>query len=64
MSKKKLQARNFKSAHEDAMAPVPAPDYDAPGSAYRLAFLDEQFLLRESMRPVRMQLELLKPELM
>ncbi|XHS80547.1 TIGR00730 family Rossman fold protein [Burkholderiaceae bacterium UC74_6] len=46
------------------MAPVPSPDYDAPGSAYRLAFTDEQFLLRESMRPVRMQLELLKPELM
>jgi len=64
MSKKKLKARNFKTAHEDAMAPVPAPNYDAPGSAYRLAFTDEQFLLRESMRPVRMQLELLKPELL
>ncbi|MBV8500093.1 MAG: TIGR00730 family Rossman fold protein [Paucibacter sp.] len=63
MSKKKLKARNFPTAHEDAMAPVPAPDYDAPGSAYRLAFTDEQFVLRESMRPVRMQLELLKAEL-
>ena len=64
MTKKKLKARNFQTAHEDAMAPVPMPDYDAPGSAYRLAFQDDQFLLRESMRPVRMQLELLKPELM
>lgn len=32
-------------------------------TAYRLAFLDEDFLLREELRPVRLQLELLKPEL-
>ena len=31
---------------------------------YRLAFTDTQFLLREELRPVRLQLELLKPELM
>src|SRR6188768_3761721 len=32
--------------------------------AYRLAFQDMDFLLREDLRPVRFQLELLKPELM
>jgi hypothetical protein len=37
--------------------------YAGPESAYRLAFTDTDFLLREELRPVRMQLELLKPEL-
>ncbi len=32
--------------------------------AYRLAFQDLDFLLRDDLRPVRLQLELLKPELM
>ncbi len=32
--------------------------------AYRLAFQDHDFLLRDELRPVRFQLELLKPELM
>lgn len=31
--------------------------------SYQLAFSDTQFLLREELRPVRLQLELLKPEL-
>ncbi|RPF71886.1 LOG family protein [Aurantiacibacter spongiae] len=31
--------------------------------AYRLAFRDQDFLLREELRPVRFQLELLKPEM-
>ncbi len=65
MSKRKeLTARNFPSAHEEAKAQVPHPNYDGPGSAYQLAFADSEFLLREELRPVRMQLELLKPELM
>jgi uncharacterized protein (TIGR00730 family) len=33
-------------------------------SSYHLAFADEEFLCREELRPVRLQLELLKPELM
>src|ERR1700761_2890436 len=33
-------------------------------SAYKLAFQDSEFLLREDLRPVRFQLELLKPELL
>jgi uncharacterized protein (TIGR00730 family) len=32
--------------------------------AYRLAFEDVDFLLRQDLRPVRLQLELLKPELL
>jgi uncharacterized protein (TIGR00730 family) len=58
-----LGARNFPSAQEEAAALKPTSRYDGPDSSYRLAFTDEAFLLREDLRPVRMQLELLKPEL-
>ena len=58
-----LTARNFPSAQQEAQALRPASRYAGPESAYRLAFTDEAFLLREELRPVRMQLELLKPEL-
>jgi uncharacterized protein (TIGR00730 family) len=58
-----LTARNFPSAQEDAKV-IEAPSrYTGPESAYRLAFTDKDFLLREELRPVRMQLELLKPEM-
>jgi uncharacterized protein (TIGR00730 family) len=58
-----LTARNFPSALQEAETQSPPTRYDGPESAYRLAFLDTDFLLREELRPVRMQLELLKPEL-
>ena len=51
-----LNARNFPSAQDEAR-------HAGPHSSYRLAFTDTEFLLREELRPVRMQLELLKPEL-
>ncbi|MEY2687830.1 MAG: hypothetical protein RL375_2028 [Pseudomonadota bacterium] len=57
-----LTARNFPTAVEDA-ARLATSRYDGPESAYRLAFTDVDFLLRDELRPVRMQLELLKPEL-
>jgi uncharacterized protein (TIGR00730 family) len=58
-----LAARNFPTAEEEATSlPEPAL-YAGPDSAYKLAFTDTNFLLREELRPVRMQLELLKPEL-
>jgi len=41
---------------------IPSPQTEDP--AYRLAFQDLDFLLREDLRPVRLQLELLKPELL
>jgi uncharacterized protein (TIGR00730 family) len=58
-----LTARNFPSAGEEAAAQPKAGRYAGRESAYRLAFTDTEFLLREELRPVRMQLELLKPEL-
>jgi uncharacterized protein (TIGR00730 family) len=53
--------RNFPTAVEDAARADSR--YDGPESAYHLAFTDVPFLLRDELRPVRMQLELLKPEL-
>jgi uncharacterized protein (TIGR00730 family) len=58
-----LTARNFPSAHDEALALKLDARYSGPESSYRLAFADNDFLLREDLRPVRMQLELLKPEL-
>jgi uncharacterized protein (TIGR00730 family) len=58
-----LTARNFPTAEEEVQALETPSRYGGPDSAFRLAFTDTQFLLREELRPVRMQLELLKPEL-
>ena len=58
-----LTGRNFPSAEEEASTLARIERYAGPESAYRLAFTDTDFLLREELRPVRMQLELLKPEL-
>ncbi|ALV08253.1 LOG family protein [Roseateles depolymerans] len=57
----KLTARNFPTAQEEVSQPT-AFDTNPP-DAYRLAFADTDFLVRPELRPVRMQLELLKPEL-
>ena len=55
----------FPSSEVDAKAAehVPAAP-QTESAAYRLAFQDTEFLLREDLRPVRFQLELLKPELL
>ncbi len=56
--------RIFPSASEEAAVaanPTPVPQTEHP--SYRLAFQDTDFLLREELRPVRLQLELLKPEM-
>jgi len=60
-----LPDRALASAQEDAEQETAHPQsrYQGPESAYRLAFTDTEFLLREELRPVRVQLELLKPEL-
>jgi uncharacterized protein (TIGR00730 family) len=57
-----LTARNFPSAEQEAAKAEPVDLYAGPESAFRLAFTDQAFLLREELRPVRMQLELLKAE--
>src|SRR6478736_9652941 len=57
--------RIFPTSEVDARAAehVPSiPQTESP--AYKLAFQDSEFLLREDLRPVRFQLELLKPELL
>lgn len=54
----------FPTANEDAQAAKRHVDTpQCQSESYRLAFQDQNFLLREELRPVRLQLELLKPEL-
>ncbi len=54
----------FPSAREDEKSALLMKDTPQTRSAsYRLAFADTDFLLRDELRPVRLQLELLKPEL-
>ena len=55
----------FPTAGEDADAAMLAPKTAQTRSrSYRLAYADNDFLLRDELRPVRLQLELLKPELL
>ena len=56
--------RIFPTSKIDAKAAKHVPSSpQTESSAYALAFQDNEFLLREDLRPVRFQLELLKPEL-
>ncbi|MBQ2261289.1 MAG: TIGR00730 family Rossman fold protein [Loktanella sp.] len=54
--------RDSQQDQETARQIPDTPQTRAP--SYALAFADQDFLLREELRPVRLQLELLKPELM
>lgn len=56
---------SLRHARQDrtAASDVPLTPQSASPS-YRLAFADDDFLCREELRPVRLQLELLKPELL
>jgi len=57
--------RIFPNAKVDAKAARHVPSSpQTESAAYKLAFQDTDFLLREDLRPVRFQLELLKPELL
>ncbi|MDI1295631.1 MAG: LOG family protein [bacterium] len=65
MTKKDIEERKFRPARQEAADARKAVDTPQTGStAYRLAFQDTEFLLREDLRPVRFQLELLKPQLL
>jgi uncharacterized protein (TIGR00730 family) len=65
MTDPKPPKRVFHPAREEAeTAAQTALSPQTMDSAYRLAFQDMDFLLREDLRPVRFQLELLKPELL
>lgn len=53
----------FPSSREDAAYASKAPDTPQTRSpAYRLAYKDKTFLQRKDLRPLRLQLELTKPE--
>jgi len=57
--------RIFPTSKVDAQAASHVPSTPQTASdSYKLAFQDTEFLLREDLRPVRFQLELLKPELL
>ena len=63
--KKEAMHTPFKPASREAdFAANPTPTAQTEHPAYRLAFQDDDFLLREELRPVRFQLELMKPELL
>jgi uncharacterized protein (TIGR00730 family) len=65
MTDANIPSRVFARASQDAETAkkaVSTPQTEDP--AYRLAFQDDDFLLREDLRPVRFQLELLKAELL
>ncbi len=62
--KPKLESRFFISALDaakSALLHVESPQ--SLSSSYKLAYQDDDFILRDELRPVRLQLELLKPEL-
>lgn len=61
MQQHRLRDENFFSAEEEIRARAETA-YDQ-SSAYELSFLDQEFLLRRDLRPLRLQLELLKAEL-
>ena len=54
----------LRDSHLDREAATHVPDTpQTRAPTYRLAFADPDFLCREELRPVRLQLELLKPEM-
>lgn len=55
----------FRDSHEDRESASHIPDTpQTRAPSYALAFADEDFMYRPELRPVRLQLELLKPELL
>jgi len=55
----------FRDAHFDRTTARQVPDTpQSRSSTYRLAFTDEEFMCRDELRPVRLQLELLKAQLL
>ena len=59
------RAHPFRDSHQDREASQHIPDTaQTRAPAYRLAFDDQEFMCRDELRPVRLQLELLKPEMM
>ena len=56
---------SFRQARQDAQTAREIPDTpQTRAPSYRLAYTDSEFLCRDELRPVRLQLELLKPEML
>lgn len=54
----------FRDSTQDIAAADRIPETaQTQAPAYRLAFVDQEFMTREELRPVRLQLELLKPQM-
>ena len=65
MAHRKVPKRVFPRAKEDAAVAKTATETpQTTDTSYKLAFQDTDFLLRDDLRPVRFQLELMKPELL
>ncbi len=61
---RRRRPHRLRDSIEDALRAGTIPDTPQSRSpTYRLAFTDRDFLLREELRPVRLQLELLKPQM-
>ena len=59
------RAHPFRDSQQDVTTARQIPNTaQTRAAAYRLAFTDDAFMTREELRPVRLQLELLKPQLM
>lgn len=58
------ERRFYKAEQEASFADQQEGTLQTRHPAYRLAFQDTDFLLRDELRPVRFQLELLKPEML
>ena len=64
MSESSIKKSAFPSAGEDATTALKVEKTPQTASdSYRLAYTDDDFMMRDELRPVRLQLELLKPEL-
>ena len=60
----KHRKHQMRDSHKDLVAAKIVPDNSQTRSpAFRLAFDDPEFLCRDDLRPVRLQLEILKPEI-
>lgn len=62
--KKAPRSHSFRHSRQDIEAASQTPETaQTLAPAYRLAFTDPDFMTREELRPVRLQLELLKPQM-
>lgn len=65
MSSNKSHFYRFPSAQEDAHASSKCtPTPQTVSASYKLSYMDTEFIMRDELRPVRLQLELMKPEIL